>query len=429
MDSLIRNMNTIKTSIVNVCVQLRIEVEYDPLFLINQVFEIQNQTISHSLIKKIAKKNKTTYAKVHEVFTKSPNEKVYFPYIDRLMYHKRAQGFIQTQFIAIRQSTYHPENTSLIFTNGIVMLVGIKGSNIKTAIENNVQKICNILQGPVLISESCVVNIVVSFRLPFHLDFLKLNHILTLHGITYSNNINNFSGFFVKILIPIKPLENNQRLCEFYDQMLPVTHDNYRVITLLLFENGVCSLLGNQSIQDWQIQPRILMGLFIHFSHGPQSIAEGEISQLMSYFNFKPLEWYFLINFFFKQTTSAPVITTTIDSKYSRGILFSSNDYDDDDDGEGGDDVDDDSCLLKDGAMKIVGDDKVVMISKDFATKIVANNPGNPERHCGSYRTRYKEIHDRREFSKSKVIRSICSKLIDKKVCTKKYCCSCEERK
>ena len=439
MDSLIRNIRNVQTSIVNICVQVKIEVEYDPLYLVYNIFKLDDlATLCHRKMGKLAVSHKTTRDKIKSVIecakhnvANGTRDKVYFPYVNRDLYHKNAQGYFQSQFIAIRQSTYYPKGTSLIFTNGIVMCVGIK-NNIKLSIENTLQKISNVLQTSILIKDISIVNIVVSFRLPFSLDFMKLKKFLDAHNISYTNNNNTFSGFFIKILIPIQPL-SGQTYYDFYQKRLPVNHEHYRVITLLLFENGVCSLLGNQSYQDWQIQPDILMGLFINFSHGRNAISESEVEHIISYFNFKPLDWYCKINFFFKasqrqENCEEDLPNTRFDDsilfmrQYNEENIFSEHDEQAD--------LSKPLNLIKDGSMKIIKDkDKIIMISNDFVKRIGANFAGNPERHCGSYRARYKELNDRRVFSNRHDIKNICN-IVNMKTAKNSnklshYCCNC----
>lgn len=348
MNSYITKIDS-KLNIVNICVKIHIEIKQNPLYLIVDVFKFRkkresNGTLffvpSSKVFQFLMKKYKVSRTKIMEVINMAkkaqrdgaePNDlryHVFFPHINKTLYHRNGQGYVQSQFTAIRQFIEYPENTCLNFEKAIIMCVGIK-NYIKSSIENNLAKISNILQSDVRVVSSEVVNIVVSFRLPFGISFSKLKEFLNVNNIYYNNNNNTFSGFFVKILVPTKPINQNstRSFVDFYDQQLPVNHKNYRVVTLLLFNIGVVVILGNQGFQDWQVNYNLLKGFFIHFSNGTNKLNDSEVRELSRLYNFKGLDWFGSINFFLKSDKKCSLSRVEEYGKYQEDyVLFNYQD-------------------------------------------------------------------------------------------------------
>ena len=228
----------------------------------------------------------------------------WFPYFDKELYRRNGLNFIQSQFTAVRQQTKKPESTCLIFQNSYVMFVGLR-SEIKKCIEVALQKICDTIEKPIRIFESKIVNTVVRFRLPFHVNIPSIRKFLSLNNFEYHYNTNRFTGVFIKFLVPTRYLQhedkkvlNMEKVFEFYQGRLPVIYTNYRAITLLLFECGICSFLGNQKVQDWEITYQLFMGFFIHFSAGPKALSDAEVNIIKKIYGYKDLNWYSSVNFF-----------------------------------------------------------------------------------------------------------------------------------
>lgn len=321
MNNFIRNFQD-EIKISNIIIQLKVEVFHDPIYLLTNVlnnnssWKHKSDDITFSISETNLKKIKSTYNVDTDIITEilkkcktqlknlSNDDEaisknfVWFPYIDKEKYRVNGLNFIQTQFPAIQQHTINPKSTSLITANGNIMCVGLK-NNLNASVENVVQKLSNVLQKPIKITKNEIVNIIVTFNVPFKLNNRTIVDFFQISNIVYSANYNSFSGCFVKLLVPPDPI--NCDPVRYYSQKLPVTLQNYRAITLLFFpQDGKCVLLGNQNIQDWNIARNLLMGFFINFSSGPKALSDNEVRKMQVYLKFNSLEWYDDVSFFLK---------------------------------------------------------------------------------------------------------------------------------
>lgn len=166
----------------------------------------------------------------------------------------------QKQFTAFRLHSQIPNYTALIFQNGSMMIVGVKDKNqIAACVEQTARQLADAISRNIILSRVQTVNIVVSFSFP-PLNFSNLQCFFKNNSVPFIHNPHTFPGLFLKVMIPKHSILNNQSIFDFYNTHRRV--QDYRMITVLLFQVGKVVLLGTQGEQDWHVAHKMLTALF-----------------------------------------------------------------------------------------------------------------------------------------------------------------------
>ena len=166
----------------------------------------------------------------------------------------------QKQFTAFRLHYQNPNFSALIFQNGSMMIVGVKDKErIIDCVKMTTLHLADAINKNVMLTKVQTVNIVASFSLS-PLNFTNLQFFLNNNSVPFIHNPHTFPGLFIKVMIPKHTIPEGQSIFDFYH-----THNqvqDYRMITVLVFQGGKAVILGTQGRQDWHVAHEMITALF-----------------------------------------------------------------------------------------------------------------------------------------------------------------------
>ena len=197
------------------------------------------------------------------VDAKKWHEKSGQPPIVKHLLFKNTINSSQKQFTAFRLHCQIPNFSALIFQNGSMMIVGVKNKDkIIECVRMTTLQLADAINKNVVLTKVQTVNIVASFSLP-PLNFINLRHFLLNNYVPFIHNPHTFPGLFIKVMIPKHSIPDGQSIFQFYQ-----TNENvqdYRMITVLVFQGGKVVILGMQGEQDWYVAHEMMTALFSQF--------------------------------------------------------------------------------------------------------------------------------------------------------------------